>query len=72
MDVITLLSQDIMIKLHSHFKTVREKCPKNVENFEFKDYIDEESCLCTGADCCHGNEERAFLKRAGIVALFVS
>ena len=70
MDIVTLLSQDIMIKVHSHFKSIRDK------QFDFKDYLnnetDEECCTLPAVTCSHGNEEKAFLKRAGIITLCVS
>lgn len=71
-DFTTLLSQDVMIKLNSHFKTIRETGSLlSDQQFKFKEYIDQsevEPC-CLEGSCCHGNEEKKFLKSAAVVIL---
>ena len=76
MDFTTLISQDVMIKLNSHFKRIRETNSSATDRFTFKDYIDESEvstcCLENTANCCHGDLEKKFLKSAAIVFLQVS
>ena len=66
-----------MIKLNSHFKTIRETGSLlSDQQFQFKEYIDqsevEPCCLGNDGSCCHGNEEKKFLKSTAIVILQVS
>ena len=73
MDFTTLLSQDIMIKLNAHFKKIRETGPGTSDEFAFKEYIDqtEVSSCCYDNTCCHGEQEKNFLKSAALIFLQV-
>ena len=72
-DFTTLLSQDIMIKLNAHFKKIRETGPGTPDEFTFKEYIDqsEVSACCHDNTCCHGEQEKNFLKSAALIFLQV-